>query len=108
MRDWPTWNAARTKAYRQRGKYDFDTRAMNRQQKRAYHASKRKTANKRGQAGAPAPVFADKKKKGLAKIEKYLTKGAEPAIEEALIEQPRPTRKRRSELQRLEENLLHV
>ena len=61
---------------------------------------------KRGQAGAPAPVFADKKKRALAKVEKYLTKGAEPAIEEGPVEQPRPKRKRRSELQRLEQNML--
>ena len=63
---------------------------------------------KRGQAGASAPVFANKKKRALAKIEKYLTKGAEPAIEEAPVEQPRPKRKRRSELQRLEENMRHL
>ena len=72
---------------------------------------KRKIATwsrKRGQAGAPTPVFADKEKRALTKIEKYLNNGAEPTIEEVPIEQTRPKRKRRSELQRVEENMQHV
>ena len=100
---------------------------MNRQQKRAYHASKRakwseakkvawkedwkgKAASwnrKRDQAGAPAPVFADKKKRAMAKMNKFL--GIEPEPEmEIPIEPPRPKRrKRRNEAQLLEDSYVY-
>ena len=127
-RDWAGWDAPRKKAYNQRRKYHRDTIAMDRQQKRAYNASKRakwsdamktawkeswktKTATwnkKRGQAGTPAPVFANKKKRAMDKMKKFMGVEPEPEIEEAPMEQHRPKRKRRNELESLQENLVHV
>jgi len=79
-RAWDSWNEDRKTAYLDRKLYDINTVDFDRQQKRAYHKSKRavwsgdrksawkeawktKTARwnrKKGQPDAPAPRFADK------------------------------------------------
>ena len=41
-------------------------------------------------------------------MKKFLDVGPEPEIEEAPMEQPRPKRKRKNELESLQENIVHV
>ena len=97
-RAWDSWNEDRKTAYMDRKAYDINTVDFDRQQKRAYHKSKRaewsdarkaawkeawrtKTSRwnrKKGQKDAPPPVFEDKKKRAFEKLGKFKFTGPIP------------------------------
>ena len=97
-RAWDSWNEDRKTAYMDRKTYDINTVDFDRQQKRAYHKSKRaewsdarkaawkeawrtKTSRwnrKKGQKDAPPPVFEHKKKRAFEKLGKFKFTGPIP------------------------------